>query len=197
MYFFFLTRRCYDAEAIGSRSASSPNSLIVRTTRSTLSRNPFRVSRAKRTVNIENVATRTSPSTASSLFTAWGWSSWSTSRTCFAIVACLVVANGIRSDIVCQSVTALVLSDIVIEQDLVRSIFGFHREVLKGSSAIFNLLQYHKCQLRKLEASCMPIHHSETPSNSGRHFTCTTLIHLTKIAAILGALSSGLGRSGI
>ena len=44
--------------------------------------------------------------------------------------------------IVCQSVAALVLSDMVIEQDLVRSIFGFHREVLKGKSSHY-IAQHH------------------------------------------------------
>lgn len=101
----------------GLRSASSPNSPIVRTTRSTFSRNAFAVRRASRIVAVVKVlafwqamsehtrttvhysithATRKLSSVVSSRFTACGCSSLSTSITCLAISACFWEAKGTR-----------------------------------------------------------------------------------------------------
>lgn len=91
-------------DARGPRSASSPNSPIVRTTRSTFSRYAFTTSRARRIVSVLKVlsgfvsnyhyaehacthATRTSSSTCRTRLTACGCSSLSTSITCFAMEA--------------------------------------------------------------------------------------------------------------
>lgn len=105
--------------AFECRSASSPNSPIVRITSSTFSRKPFTVNRANRIVSVLKVleikvsgataplttqayAMRVSSSTIKMRSTACGWSSASTSMACFAIAACLADANGIRTVLCCD-----------------------------------------------------------------------------------------------
>jgi len=99
--------------------ASSPNSCKVRVTRSIFSRNELSVSRASLMVSVWNVATKISPCTVRVLFTKCAWSSLSTSMTLLTMVACSSEANGIRTDIVCQScaVEVLVFGEDIAERE--------------------------------------------------------------------------------